>query len=104
MPSARDQRKRDLVKVLKDLAKKYRVQLALTRDATEDEVLKAFKRVVCKAHPDKGGTKEDAQRLNAAKDAWDQAKKNAGRAEKVHSAVTKVRPRISRGLKKYTAP
>ena len=101
MPTrARDLKKRALVRLLKELARKYHVQVAVTQIATDETVLQAFKRVACKAHPDKGGTKEDAQRLNAARAEWDQAKKEAGRPGRKAGPRP---PSSSNGLKKYTA-
>ena len=70
--------KRALIAVLKALAAKYRVPLgSMTKDACDDDVHKAYKRVVLRAHPDKGGTHEDAQRLQEARDAYAAAKRVA---------------------------
>ena len=73
MPSEADLAKRELVKVLKSLAAKYKIHLELLRDSSEKDVKKAFRKVSLKAHPDKGGQKADVQRLQAAKEAWDKA-------------------------------
>ena len=78
MPSPTDVAKRDLVKVLRDLAAKYNVSLSLTRDSSTKDVEKAFRKVSCKAHPDKGGLLADFQRLSATNDAWQDLLKNAG--------------------------
>ena len=55
MPSAVDLAKRELVKVLKELAAKYSITFAftLTRESSDEDVIKAFRRVSLKVHPDK---------------------------------------------------
>ena len=63
--------------VLLSLAAAYGLDLKLAREATDDEVSKAFRRVTRRVHPDKGGAAADAQRLNAARDAWVAASKNS---------------------------
>ena len=73
--SGPQQAKRALVKVLVTLAAFYSVQVTVSRDSGDEELLKAFKRVSLKAHPDKGGLLEHAQALNSAKDTWDQERK-----------------------------
>ena len=78
MPSAVDVAKRALVKVLKALATKYNVKLQLTRDSSQKEVNAAFKKVSLRAHPDKGGDKDDFQNLSGANDSWLEALKNRG--------------------------
>ena len=70
--------KRALIRVLLALAVVYSVVVNLTREAPDVEVLAAYRKIVRKAHPDKGGKLEDAQRLQAAKDAWDEAKRRGG--------------------------
>ena len=70
MPSPTDLAKRDLVKVLRELAVKYGVALSLTRESANKEVEKAFRKVSFKAHPDKGGLLADFQRLSATNDKW----------------------------------
>ena len=73
--SPAQQARRSLVRLLLELALKYAVVLALTRDSPDQAVLEAFRKVARRAHPDKGGLKEEMQRLNDAKDVWDAAKK-----------------------------
>ena len=41
--------------------------LRLSRDSPDKVVMDSFKKVAKKAHPDKGGSTEDAQKLNAAR-------------------------------------
>ena len=72
---------RAFVHVLLALAKAYRVALAVNRDSPVEELRSAYKRVVLKVHPDKGGRKDHMQRLQSAKDAWDTARRrSSGRA------------------------
>ena len=66
MLSARDQKRRELVKVLKELLLAYGVQLHITRDTLDDAIKRAFKRLSLKVHPDRGGKIEDQQRLSDA--------------------------------------
>ena len=76
MPSEVDVAKRELVKVLKSLAAKYTIDLQLSRDSSDADVKKAFRKVSLKAHPDKGGAVADFQKLSLAKDCWQDACKN----------------------------
>ena len=73
--------RRALVKVLLSLASVYAVLLSVTRDSNDADVLAGYKKLIRKVHPDKGGRKEECQRLQSAKDAWDVAKqaKQSGR-------------------------
>ena len=65
--------KRALVRVLLALAAVYGLVVNVSRDSADDAVKAAYRRVVRRAHPDKGGAVADAQRLQAAKEAWDTA-------------------------------
>ena len=71
--------KRALVCIILELARIYGLAVALGRDDADDAVNKAFRRVLLKAHPDKGGDANHMQRLNAAREQWLQAKQNQGR-------------------------
>lgn len=77
MPSEVDLAKRELVKVLRALAAKYKVTLSLTRESSNKDVDKAFRRVSLKVHPDKGGSLADFQKLSATNDAWKDLHKSA---------------------------
>ena len=77
MPSPVEVAKRELVKVLRKLAAKYKVNLTLTRDTPNKDVEKAFRTVSCKAHPDKGGLVSDFQELSATNDTWRDLRTNA---------------------------
>ena len=70
MPSEADVAKRSFVKLLQELAFKYEVPLLITRDSPNKDIEKAFRKVSCKAHPDKGGLLLDFQRMSAANDVW----------------------------------
>ena len=69
--------KRAFIAALKSLARAYGVPVALSQDADDAAVRAAHRRVVLRVHPDKGGSVADAQRLSAAKSAWDAAKRAA---------------------------
>ena len=72
MPAGEPQKaKRALVAVLLALAAAYGVALAATRDSPDGELVRAYRRLLLRVHPDKGGTVADQQRLQAAKEAWD---------------------------------
>ena len=68
--------KRALVKVLLTIAAVYSVRLTLTRDSSDEDCIKAFRRVSLRAHPDKGGLLAHSQAINSAKDAWDKLRHN----------------------------
>ena len=73
------QARRVFVKVMIGLAALYSVLLDVTRDSPDGVVVQAHKKLVRKVHPDKGGSKEHAQQLQEARDAWQHAKENPGR-------------------------
>ena len=75
--SARQLATRALVQVLLALAAAYGVDLRVNRDSSEDAIKDAHRSVVRRVHPDKGGALADAQKLQAAKDAWDAARKGS---------------------------
>ena len=60
-PAQRAQRA--FVSVLVSLAQAYGIALQVSRDSMAAEVLKAYRQVAKRAHPDKGGRKRDFQRL-----------------------------------------
>ena len=70
IPSAVDVAKRELVKLLRALAAKYKLKLDVSRESSVQDVCKAFKNVSLRVHPDKGGELTDFQNLSAANDAW----------------------------------
>ena len=66
--------KRQFVKLLLTIAAAYGIVLGITRDSGDSDVSSAYRKVMRKAHPDKGGNVQDAKRLNDAKDIWEKAK------------------------------
>ena len=77
MVSRLDQAKRALVMLLNRLAALYNLVLGVTRDSSEADVRGAYKRLSRKCHPDHGGNVERQKAVNAAQDAWQEAKKTA---------------------------
>ncbi|MEO1695102.1 MAG: DnaJ domain-containing protein, partial [Pseudomonadota bacterium] len=45
-----------------------RAILGVAANATKDEITRAYKRAMMEVHPDRGGTDEDAARINQAKE------------------------------------
>ena len=66
-----EQATRAFVKVLVAIGRVYAVALSVNRDSPHPELLKGYKRVALKAHPDKGGTNEHFRALQTAKEKWD---------------------------------
>ena len=58
---------RAFVKVLLALARTYELALQVNRESSAEQLVKAYKKVLLKAHPDKGGRKEDVQKLQEVK-------------------------------------
>ena len=73
--------KRAFVSLLVRLAHAYTVVVAINRDASDAKVLAAFRKVVVKVHPDKGGTLEESQALLRAKEDWDKARSPGARSK-----------------------
>ena len=78
--SAAQKATRAFVKVLTALARSYGVSVTVTRDSTDACLLRAYRRLLLKVHPDKGGTVEDQQRLQSAKEEWHSAKSSGASA------------------------
>ena len=76
--------KRALVKVLLSLAAKYLVTLTLNRDSADAAVRSGYKRILLKAHPDKGGETADVQMLQEAKERWEH-EQSRQKQQKAHS-------------------
>ena len=66
---------RAFVKVLLALARTYELALQVNRESSPEQLVKAYKKVLLKVHPDKGGRKEDVQKLQEAKETWEKARK-----------------------------
>ena len=71
------------------MALSYLVVLDVSRESSTEQVLKAYRRVLLKVHPDKGGKKADAQKLQEVKETWDKARQ--GSADWKTGAVAVVR-------------
>ena len=77
MVSNLDHAKRALVTLLNRLAALYDLVLGVTRDSSAAVVRGACKKLSRKCHPDHGGNVEHQKAINAAHDAWQEAKKAA---------------------------
>ena len=72
--SPNDLAKRALVRQLLSLAKVYSVTLQVNRDSPDTDVLEAYRRLLLKVHPDKGGRKVDFKCLQKAKEEWQETR------------------------------
>eukprot|EP00973_Karenia_brevis_P070236 9763151-Karenia_brevis.AAC.1 len=73
MVSTLDKAKRALVSVILAFATAYKIALQINRDSADGEVRSAYRRLSRRAHPDRGGSNEDQQKLNDAYSAWTRA-------------------------------
>lgn len=73
--------KRALVKLLLTLAVFYSLRLEVSRDSADQVVVKNLRKLLLKAHPDKGGSVAHTQQLTVAREAWEKAKRQSGKAE-----------------------
>ena len=78
----------------------YNVVVSVNRDADNTKVTAAFRKIVLKVHPGKGGKWEDSQALQSAKSAWDKAqrdatsnKKKGGRPKEAHNQGGRKAPK-----------
>ena len=67
--------KRALVVLVRALAVAYGLTVNVNRDSSEKEVTAACRRVALRVHPDRGGSSRDQQRLNDARAAWEEARR-----------------------------
>ena len=67
--------KRAFVSLLLLLARTHGLALGISRESPDPALLSAFRRVSRKVHPDRGGSLTESQRLNAARDSWDEARR-----------------------------
>lgn len=84
--------KRAYVILLCSFARQYEVGLSATRDSSDKDLAKAHKKVLLKAHPDKGGSADDTKKLNEARDRYEDAKKVC------HKQSTQAAPPSSNAL------
>ena len=59
------------------LGRSHAVPLQISRESPDPELLKAYRRISKKVHPDRGGSLAQSQNLNASKDAWEEARKKS---------------------------
>ena len=90
--------KRALVTLLLRLAAAYHIVIAVNRDSADRAVTDAYKKVILKAHPDKGGRTKDFQMLQNAKENWVNAAQQANNNQK------KGRPKESHNEQGRKAP
>ena len=69
--------KRTFVSLLLQLGRAHGLAFDISRDSPDPAVLSAFRRLSRKVHPDRGGSLAESQRLNAAKDCWDEARRQS---------------------------
>ena len=62
---------RAFVAVLVLLAKSYELVLAVSRDSSEQELLRAYRKLALKVRPDKGGRVCDERKLKEARERWE---------------------------------
>ena len=85
---------RAFVALLLLLARRYELVLEVNRESSPEELVKAYKSLFRKVHPDKGGKKEDAQRLQGAREDWEKARKAAPPQGGRRSAQADVGPLV----------
>ena len=68
---------RAFVVVLLALARRYELLLQVNRDSPAEQLVKSYRKLLLKVHPDKGGRKEDVQKLQAAKEEWEKARQTS---------------------------
>ena len=67
--------------VILHLASVYGIALAINRECPDDDLVKAYRKVALRCHPDKGGSTAHTKKLNAARDAWKEAQKAEGKSQ-----------------------
>ena len=97
--------KRSLVSLLLRLAVAYQVVISVNRTSPDAGVKAAFRKVVLKVHPDKGGDNAEFQKLQEAKEQWEAAAKSAksGRPAQAHNRGGRKAPRNPQDLRKLFA-
>ena len=92
--------KRALVSLLLFLARQYGVHIDVTRDSSDKSVETACRKVARRVHPDKGGDLADMQRLQAARDEWQNSRAADEPARKRGREQGPVLPLQSEGVAK----
>ena len=80
--------KRAFISVILALACAYQLIVDVNRDSDDVPIMRAFRRVALKAHPDKGGKKGDMQKLTAAKEKWETARATTTQGKKPKEEAT----------------
>lgn len=91
---------RAFVKVILALAQLYGLVLGISRDSSLTEIKVAYRKLLLKTHPDKGGKKEDVQKLQAAKEAWDEAHSKRAQAGRPKTTAEE-KAAVARRRKEY---
>ena len=68
---------RAFVSTMLSVARCYALPLGINRDSSTEQLRAAFRKLLLKVHPDKGGSKDHTQKLQAARGTWDKARKDA---------------------------
>ena len=79
--------KRAFVHLLLTMAKAHNIDISVNRDSPDNVIMKAYRRVVLKAHPDKGGNTKKFQKLQAAREQWESARKDGAPVGRPHSGA-----------------
>ena len=69
--------KRAFFSLLLRLGRSHGVPLQISRQSPDPDLLKAYRRISKKVHPDRGGSLAESQNLNASKDAWEEARQKS---------------------------
>ena len=87
--------KRNLVSLLLRMILEYGLIMTINRDSADNAVVSAYRKVMRRAHPDKGGSAAHAKTLNDAYDEWCKARKTSktGRPSKGKSTLAKAKQR-----------
>ena len=92
------------MKLLLAIAREFALTLSVTRDAPDDEVKKAFRKVIVRIHPDKpGGSEEQTKKLNDAWSKWQGSQRARGRPSANASSSTHSELGVRRGVRKRPA-
>ncbi|CAK0861168.1 unnamed protein product, partial [Prorocentrum cordatum] len=93
---------RAFVSALLALARAYGLKAGANRDSEPEDLLKAHRRLLLNTHPDKGGKKGNLQKLQAAKEKWEKARKAGAAAGRPRPAgeTTLVTPAQARRKRK----
>ena len=91
---------RAFVVVLLALARRYELVLQVNRESPAEQLVKSYRKLLLKVHPDKGGCKEDVQKLQAAKEEWETARQTSGGKAGRPSAQGDGSSLVSKGQRK----